>query len=47
MACWSVGPIFPFLQCACPASEDATYARMKQFIGDAVPEFQLVPHPAK
>ncbi len=30
-----------------PGQEDATYARMKQFIGDAVPEFQLVPHPAK
>jgi hypothetical protein len=30
-----------------PGQEDATTARMKRFIADAVPEFQLVPRPAK
>ena len=30
-----------------PGQEAATFARMKQFINDAVPEFQLVPHAAK
>ena len=30
-----------------PGQEAATFTRMKQFIADAVPEFQLVPRPAK
>ena len=35
-----------FAVCA-PGQEDATFARMKQLIAAAVPEFQLVPPPAK
>jgi hypothetical protein len=34
VSCFSVCP---------PGQEDATYARMKQFIAEAVPEFQLYP----
>lgn len=35
-----------FSVCA-PGQEEATYARMRQFIAAAVPEFQLTPSPAK
>jgi hypothetical protein len=41
---WSY--ISVFAPCV-PGQEGDTYARMKRFIADAVPEFQLVPRPAK
>ncbi|MEI8289243.1 MAG: exosortase-associated EpsI family protein [Verrucomicrobiota bacterium] len=36
-----------FLSVCEPGQEEATYARMKQLMAAAVPEFQLVPEPAK
>ena len=36
-----------FLSICAPGQEEATYERMKQLMAAAVPEFQLVPKPAK
>jgi hypothetical protein len=36
-----------FFSVCAPGQEEATYARMREFIAAAVPEFQLTPAPAK
>ena len=36
-----------FFSVCAPGQEDATFERMKKLITAAVPEFQLVPKPAK
>jgi hypothetical protein len=41
---WAYVTYFSICQ---PGQEDATYARMRQFITEAVPEFQLTPAPAR